>query len=167
MAAELPKTKDELVERIRSARAELQETLDRLSDEQLAQPGPDGGWSAKDHLAHIAAWHRHAVSIVSGEQPYDTFGMGEKQLNAMGLDEINAAIFEQNRALALPGVLAAFNGAHEKMLALVESLDDADLTRPYFRNEPTITRTTVDGIANNSYLHDAEHAGMLRSQLSH
>jgi uncharacterized damage-inducible protein DinB len=47
--------KQVLVQQYRQARDELLEAIDGLTDEQLAEHSLDG-WSAKDHLAHLALW---------------------------------------------------------------------------------------------------------------
>lgn len=47
-----------LLERLRAARAELLSAIDGLDEQQMAEPAL-GGWSVKDHLAHIGGGPIH------------------------------------------------------------------------------------------------------------
>jgi len=47
--------KEELLEHYRKMRAEMDDALEGLSDEDLSDPSLDG-WAVKDHLLHIALW---------------------------------------------------------------------------------------------------------------
>jgi len=50
--------KSELLAEIERDWAALQEGLSRLTPEQLTEIRDRQGWSAKDHLTHLAAWER-------------------------------------------------------------------------------------------------------------
>ena len=52
-----PKTKTQLLASAEKEREALQVLLGGLTREQLLWAGPYG-WSAKDHLAHLAEWER-------------------------------------------------------------------------------------------------------------
>jgi hypothetical protein len=58
MSVNIPQeqTKPYMMEEMAKSRRELEALVESLSDEQLTRPGKDGGWSVKDHLAHLAMW---------------------------------------------------------------------------------------------------------------
>ncbi len=77
---------------------------------------------------------------------------------------INAAIYERWRARPASDAIAVFRSSYGELLAAVDALSDEDLQRPYVPDDPTDKRRLIDGIANNSYLHDAEHNGWLQTK---
>lgn len=56
----------ELLEAEAEAWTALRARFDRLDDAAWARVGFDGGWTPKDLLAHVAAWHDEATSMLSG-----------------------------------------------------------------------------------------------------
>jgi hypothetical protein len=87
---------------------ELFERLDKLSDEDMLRPGVNGDWSAKDALAHIAAWH--AVTT-------DRFEV----LRTMGtlpeyppVDEFNRDQYEKCKEMSLHDVRAMSGAARHR-----------------------------------------------------
>ena len=56
-----PESKVQLLELIEEAHSELERTMGLLNQEQIVEPGLEGGWSVKDVLSHISA-----CSIISG-----------------------------------------------------------------------------------------------------
>ncbi|MBU2611772.1 MAG: ClbS/DfsB family four-helix bundle protein, partial [Chloroflexi bacterium] len=79
-------TKPELLQRIRDERRALEETLARLTPDQMLQPGASGGWTVKDVLAHISAWKRRMISWTGshlrGEPPDVPLPWDVERMNA-------------------------------------------------------------------------------------
>jgi hypothetical protein len=48
------KTRDEVLRLVRDGRAELEAALAGIPEERIEEPVLDGGWSAKDLMAHVA-----------------------------------------------------------------------------------------------------------------
>ena len=155
----LARDKAELLERIRSARAELERVVSGLSEEQMTAPGPDGSWSVKDHLAHVVAWEQITLAAIRGERGYEVVGMDEASSRGMDVDALNAVIYERNRDRPLPEVLADYERSHQQLLSTLEGLDDADLSRPCWPDEES---PLVERIAWDTYEHYPEHAEAIR-----
>ena len=87
---------------------EMYERLDKLSKDDWIKPGVNGEWTAKDVLAHVAAWH--AVTT-------DRFEV----LRTMGtlpeyppVDEFNRDQFEKSRELSLHDVRVMSGAARHR-----------------------------------------------------
>ena len=156
----VPRDKGELLARIREARAALERTVDRLSEEQLTAPGPDG-WSAKDHLAHLAAWEGKIVAVMEGRPAHEGLGLDEAAYRGASIDEVNARLHERDHDRPLPDVLDAFRRTHGRLLAALEALPEAELTRPY--QSADAGDVLADGIAGNTYEHYEEHQATMEA----
>lgn len=152
-----PQTVAHLAERIRQARATLEQLIGPLSDEALTRPGPEEGWSIKDHLAHLAAWPQKLLAIVRGRPAYEGLQVDEATYGTTGMDGLNAILYERHKDRPLADVLADFRQSYQELLSVLAGLTDADLSRPYHPADPNDTRQLVDGIIDNSYGHDLEH----------
>ena len=87
---------------------ELYLRLDKLTEEDMVRPGVNGDWSAKDALAHIAAWH--AVTT-------DRFEV----LRTMGtlpeyppVDEFNRDQYQKSKEMSLHDVRAMSGAARHR-----------------------------------------------------
>jgi uncharacterized damage-inducible protein DinB len=152
-----PQTRDDVLASIRTARAELIASFSGLSEAQLTGPRNEGGWSIKDHLAHIAEWQRRGLAVISGKPGWEGLGIDKATFDQLaGTDEINEVLFQRHRDAPLPEVLDDFHRTHEQVERTMESLTDADLHREL---QPGLTPryTHVIGIANKFHEHDRVH----------
>jgi len=156
----VPRDKAKLLGRIREARAALDRTVDRLAEAQLTAPGPDG-WSGKDHLAHLAAWEGKIVAVMEGRPAHEGLGLDEATYRGANIDEINARLHERDRARPLPDVLATYRRTHGRLLATLEALPEAELTRPY--ESADAGDVLADGIDGNTYEHYEEHRAAIEA----
>jgi len=163
-----PTTKQELLHRIRARHADMEELLSSLEPAQMRAPELDGGWSVKDSLAHIAAWEKVLLDIVGKYRRGETVVLwapgfeidgtnGEEQMN-----RYNAYLFEQHRERDLADVLDDFRETFMQVVALIESLSDAEIfDANHFpaRNG----RALITFIVGDTYEHYDEHIGWIRA----
>jgi hypothetical protein len=165
--AVLPQTKADLIGRIAQARAALDLLIAPLSDEELVAPGPDDGWSVKDHLAHLAAWERGIVALLQRRPRYEAMGLDrETYLGARTADDVNAVLYERAKDLPLAGVLDDLRETQTALLDALAPLSDGDLARTYSHYQPDEPGTdsgepVTKWIAGNTYEHYAEHVAWL------
>ncbi len=159
-----PRDKTELMERIHRSWAALEQTLSRLSAAQMTTQEPRGGWSVKDHLAHLSAWEQMLAEIIGGRSGNAVVGMEEKSFLEKNLDELNTIIHQRNKDRTLEDVMRAFKESHRSILTALEKLNDADLARPAFADDPT-PRSLLDKIIGDTYGHYDEHRGWIRELL--
>src|SRR5262249_57929067 len=101
-----PQTTEELLARIADGWAALNQRIASLTPAQLTAPGPDGGWSVKDHLAHLATWEGMLIALLEGKPIHTAFGISRAQYDALeSTDALNAIIAGQNSGKSLGDVL--------------------------------------------------------------
>jgi hypothetical protein len=121
-----PATKAALLAATVRDRDELIRLLSTLTPEQIAQTGAYG-WSAKDHVAHLAAWERLLIDW------YEAGARGEdQQLPAPGytwatMDELNREIQARHAGEAFSQVMAEWHDSSAEMIRLVDGVPEADL----------------------------------------
>ena len=92
-----PRDTEELLARIANGWATLNQRIAPLSSAQLTAPGPDDGWSVKDHLAHLATWEGMLIALLEGKPIHSAFGLSRAEYDALeSTDALNAVIAGQN-----------------------------------------------------------------------
>src|SRR5262245_23587754 len=79
-ASKNPKTQAALLEKIRSERARLEQSIAMLSEAQLTQPGVVGESSVKDIMAHLTVWEQRLIQRVTGNIEIGA-DMGTREFN--------------------------------------------------------------------------------------
>jgi len=72
-----PRTKVELEHRLDQSFSRLERRFEVLDARQLEGPTDPAGWTAKDHLAHLAAWERSMVHLLQGRPRHEGLGVEE------------------------------------------------------------------------------------------
>lgn len=150
--------KANLLRRIEKGWNDFQAYLGTLSDVQLTEPADAAGWTAKDHLIHLAIWEEGVIALLEGQS--QRAGMAIDQATwQRGEDAINAAIQKRYHDLPLDEVRQTLRQTHERLLAQINSLVDDDLLRPYRHYQPDSDREqpVVAWIVGNTFEHYAEH----------
>jgi uncharacterized damage-inducible protein DinB len=148
--------KQELLDDLEAARAELLSAIEGLSGEQMIRPGVVGEWSVKDTLAHIVAWDKEVRTVVHAfvtqENPVFDYKISGKR----GFAKWNAREVEKRRDLSAVQILAEMEEARRELVELVQGLTEEQLSRevvPPWRWPKTVRRN-VEILAE----HDREHA---------
>lgn len=131
-------TKDELEARITESREKLERVVRSVRTDRLAVPGPDG-WSAKDHIAHLAAWERSVVNLLLGLPRHSALDVSEDDYLEGDEDFVNERIRASRGRWSLAQVVTDFQTVHDDLMEALNRLKDEDLARPYsdfLPNEP-------------------------------
>ncbi|MCH7812342.1 MAG: ClbS/DfsB family four-helix bundle protein [Chloroflexi bacterium] len=163
-----PRDKADLLGRIERARASLDDVIGGLDEAQLVASGPDGGWSVKDHLAHLAAWEVGIAALLQHRPRYAAMQLDEKAYLITDEDGLNAIIYQQNQGRSFGAVRAAFGEAQRELLAALGGLNDADLLKTYSHYQRDEAgedsgAPIVGWIAGNTYEHYDEHRGWIEA----
>lgn len=135
-------------------------TIDERNEAELTQRRDAGGWSAKDHLAHLAAWERGGVFMLNGLKLTDGMGVDDDLYRAGAIEAINAEIQDQVKDLALADVLTDVRAVHEEMMGTIEGMSEEALQQlidadavPEGRPRPKV----AERIARNTFKHFDQH----------
>jgi putative acetyltransferase len=159
-----PKTKAYLFEKISTARNQFLSLIDSLTDTQLTTPGVHGAWSAKDILAHLAAWERLTVERLNA-------GLESKPLpfKPIKTDEdvewMNERVYAIQKSRPLEDVLDDFHTAHKLLLEKIEGMDKL-IIQYAVPMEWAGGRPVWRLIADNTYLHYTEHQEAIATWLA-
>jgi hypothetical protein len=143
-----------LLDKVRSERSRLDALLAGFTDEQMAQPGVDGDWSIKDHLAHIT-WHEREIVRMLSARSLEYSVVSD--LWNLPLHERNHAIYESNRDRSLEEVRAESRQVYAELSQLLEGVSEEDLTDPgRYKGMPGDWKPWRL-IAENTYEHYHDH----------
>jgi hypothetical protein len=160
--------KAELIQRIHHSRAALEEALNSMSQEQLIRATP-GGWSIKDHLAHLASWELGVAELLRRRPRFEAMQVEEAVSQGKSEDEINDLIYHQHTDIPLDEVSKKFREAHKQLLEALEELNDEGLLLAYANytadgsGDPN--RPVLHWVIGNTYEHFDEHLGYIQKNL--
>jgi hypothetical protein len=125
----IPPTRALLVADAEKERDNLSALIAGMSREQLLWAGPYG-WSAKDHVVHLAEWERMLFGWydagLRGEDPH----VPAEGYTWATLTELNQRIYEQHRDDQLEHVLADWRDSSQRLVRFAGSTADAELFAP-------------------------------------
>lgn len=125
----LPRTKADLSAITVRQRDALAALLAGLTREQMMWPGAYG-WSAKDHVAHLAEWDRMFLGWyeagLRGEEP----PVPAEGYTWATMDALNKRIYDQHRDDQIEHVLADWRETSKQLMAGTEAISELDLFSP-------------------------------------
>jgi hypothetical protein len=164
---DVPKTREELLERINTSRAALEKAISILGPEELDEV-LSGGWSIKDHLTHLAAWELGVAELLRRRSRFAAMGIEEILERDPSEDEMNAVLFQRNAGMTVTEAMQFFHDAHQQMLAALDEMRSEDLFLPYANfvsdaegGDPQPTDPVIHWIIGNTYEHFDLHRGYL------
>ncbi len=144
-------TKQEITDAIREGIEQVERTFGSLTDEQLQTKvhDADGGWTAKEILAHLAGRGRgyELMSSLAAGNPFP----GGFDVNSWNQERVAERI-----ANSRDDLLAEFRTTHEKLIAFVGTLDDATLDTPIQLGPQPAPLSEV--LRRSGGLHSVSHA---------
>lgn len=150
--------KEEILNDIRAARADLRAALDGIGTDDMLRPGVVGVWSIKDILAHLTAWESELVTALNKAQ-----GRGVPHIVLIeDIDEWNEEQYHVNAPRPLDVIWKDFEAVHNMLLTMVRDLPEKLLVDgrrfPWMEGEPLAYL-----IEENATLHEREHADEIRA----
>lgn len=166
--SEPPTQKPELMSLIDERWAALQELLGRLSEAEMERPLGDG-WSAKQHVFHVAVWEKSLLGLLRKEDRGRAMGVPADLWAAHDLEGLNKFIAEDAAPRSVSSVLAEAEETHAQVLALLESMTQEQLGLPYSDYQPFDAEPNAKPVAGwvhgDTWDHYNEHIGWLEEGL--
>ncbi len=162
-------TKAELLEHIARDWAAINTLLGGLTNAQWTEIRNPDGWAVKDHVAHLTAWHRYVIAILTGKSRHEGLGVPQAVYAPKDIDAINALIFQQHRHEPLEQVRSEFQATHHALMRLIDPMTDAHLMKPYRDFLPEHSDESdapiIDTIYGDTSFHYREHQGWIETML--
>jgi DinB superfamily len=108
--------------------ATLDKTVQGLSERELTEIRDPAGWSAKDHLMHVATWEQALLAKLDGRARHEALGLDASTDGSENWDALNASIFAATRDRSLRDVLDTVRGTHATTRAQIVALADGGAT---------------------------------------
>lgn len=160
-------TKENLLRRMETGWNEIQVFLGTLSETQLTVPTDAAGWTAKDHVIHLAMGEDSAYALLNGQPLREAMDI-DPDTWKQGDDAINAVLQQRYRDLSLDEVLAIFRRNHERLVAKIKSMTEEQLLLPY-RHYDTNTddeRPVIWWVISNTMMHYGDHIPWIKAIVS-
>ena len=125
----MPRTRALLLVDAQKEREALAAMLGGMSREQMLWPGAYG-WSAKDHVAHLAEWERLFFGWYDAGARSENPPVPAEGYTWATMDALNRAIYDRHRDDQLEHVLADWHDTSRRLIALTEATSEADLYMP-------------------------------------
>ena len=149
-----PTTVSELLALIDQKRGPLEQIASNLPEDQ--RPVPTNGWSAAEHLAHVALWERRLIGEMEGEHDAACFGLDPATFRTASEDELNAMLAPRLQHQTAAKIRTEFLAAGKALRATVAKLADTDLYQSVRPDDPRFA-TLMDLIECDSFGHYPEH----------
>ena len=161
-------TRDELLNNIHDGFHEFMSYLDTLSEADFTAHTDAAGWTVKDHIMHLVVWEDGMWPLLNRQSRREHMGLSQDVWQSGDFDAMNAVIQGQHRDKPLDEVMQEFRHIHQRLIAKIESLTDADLQRPYKDYQPGTTHDSpvIDTIISDTYDHYAEHRPWIEAIVS-
>jgi len=140
--------------RFDEAWASLDETVQSLGERELTGIRDPAGWSAKDHLMHVAIWEQALLAKLDGQLRHQALGLDVATDGSEDYDELNALIFAKTRQRLLKDVLDEVRSTHAKTRAHIAAFASGTTSAP----AADAFLADVPGYAD----HYDQHAGWIR-----
>jgi len=156
-------TKAQLLELLRTKRAEWDATIASVPPSRMTETGVAGQWSVKDIIAHIT----HYESWYGDRMDEQLHGIAyvPTEFDFMDFDQRNEIMYQKSKDTPLQDVLRESKQAFEKLIAGAEAHTEAFLIEPQkFGDAPPVIIWQM--LRGDVYEHYGHHIESIKSWLS-
>ena len=121
------RTKQELLESIRSTRELLEKKFSKLTPAQMVWPGSMDDWSVKDILAHLVDWEQRFIGWYQAGLRGEVTITPAPGFTWRELPRLNQQGYEQHQEESLDQVLNEFEKSYQEIIELVEGMSEQEI----------------------------------------
>ncbi len=126
---------------------------------------PDGGWSIRDHLHHLASWERKVVAQALRDPIPPALGISAAAWAKGNGDAINEAVAVNGQGLSGAEAVRALQDAHAVTVATIAALPETEFLRPGYPDERD-SAMLLSYFVGNTNGHYAEHLPQIEALLA-
>lgn len=159
-------TKPQLLETLKSRRAEWDALLASVDEARMDMPGAAGHWSVKDIVAHITAYERWLVEWLTAASGHSF--PAPSPLDDADVEQRNARVYDMTHALSLQQVMDDAQKNFKALLNNIETLSDEYFDSPqsaewFMKPYWSKMKTVPAAVINLSVDHYEEHIPAIKS----
>ena len=125
--------KSELIDWLHAENQQWEALLAQIDLTDMDQPGVNADWSMKDMVAHLTGWNRWLVIRMRAAQRGEPEPAPPWPVHLRSEHDINAWIYESNRARTVRQVLDESQKVFQELLAVIADLPDGFQIDPDWR----------------------------------
>jgi hypothetical protein len=153
----VPGSKPELMSAIGREWKSLMDVAAKLEQTGKLTVPDEGGWSAKDNLAHLAEWMKILMGYHLDRRPsHEVMGVEVEVVQGWDMEKINPVLFERNRNRSSQEVLDELRRVYAEMVQKLEGMSFEDLLKPRHADDPE-KRPMLLWVLGDTTEHFAEH----------
>ncbi len=159
-------SKTQLLEILKSRRAEWDTLLTCVSEARMDIPGAAGHWSVKDIVSHITAYERWLVEWLTAASQYSF--PAPSPLDDADVEQRNARVYEMTHVIPLQQVMEDAQKNFKALLNRIETLSDEYFDNPqsaewFMKPYWSKMKTVPAAVINLSVDHYEEHIPTIKS----
>jgi hypothetical protein len=161
----VPGSKAELMSEIKREWKLLMEIVAKLEAANKLNVPDEGGWTAKDNLAHLAEWMNSLMGYhMEKRPPEEVMGLTKEQTEGWDMEIINPVLCERNKNRSIEEVMEHLKQTYERLLAKLDATPFEDLLKPRHADDPE-KRPLLLWVLGDTTEHFAEHRETIAKML--